>query len=259
MQTWSGKDVTRFVEAPRLAARMRSVTAGGLVACEGAVHDPAMDAIEAETSLSTEAVIERRLSLAAALLGWTPPRVAAFREGYAQGGAGAVDRARRHRHGHDDGFDEAALAPALVDALGYADGVSAAEAAALPAVAFHSPEEILSEADAWAGNGDGDFEVDEAEWAHSAADGLASFLPVMGREEWVAWFVDEHRMAIEAGRPGYGDLLLQDIREPVVYVAYGDGRADVWDGYHRLGAAMAKGAGSVPSIKGVPPAPTPRP
>jgi len=211
-----------------------------------------------ERDLDASALPEHRLAIAAAHLGWGPVRVSAFRAGLA---ATEPDRERLYRHDPDADHDEAGLPVALVDSLGYRDGAAAREAAAMPPSDLPGADALLlmEAASHYAENGDGDFEPDEADWSCEATSPLDPFLAVMSREEWVAWFLDEHRAAVEAGRPGYADLILQDIRDPVIYVAYPDGRVDVWDGWHRIGAAMLKGAGTLPALVGVPPAPAPTP
>lgn len=112
----------------------------------------------------------------------------------------------------------------------------------------------------WSANGNNDFDLVEATWIDSAAEDLSVFLEVKDRQQWIEWFVAEHESAIECGREGYGDLLLQDIQEHVIYVEYADRSLDVWDGWHRIGACMLKGAGRIPAIRGVPsPAPSYQP
>jgi hypothetical protein len=214
--------------------------------------------MDEENGLDAQAVLELRLGIAAERLGWGAVRIAAFREGFA---AADPDRARLHRHDPDCGHREGDLDPGALDSLGYREGAAAREASLAPPSDLPGADGLvlLEQAEFWAGNGDGDFEPDEADWTCGAAGDLGRFLSVMAREEWISWFLDEHAQAVEAGRPGYAHLLLQDIRDPVVYAAYPDGRVDIWDGYHRVGAAMLKGAGTVPYLEGAPPGPAPSP
>lgn len=216
--------------------------------------------LDEERPFDSASVLEHRLRLAVNRLKWSPARIVAFRAGYADALQGRADQARMQRHdGVNDGYLEHSLTPADRDSLGYRDGVEAVAALSL-AVADYSrdPNELQEIAWYWADNGDNDFDIDEATWSSTTAEDLSIFLRVMSREKWIEWFVEEHVAAIADGRPGYADLLIQDIHEAIVYISYEDGRIDVWDGWHRIGAAMLKGAGQVPAIKGVP-APSPAP
>ncbi|MGY3581907.1 hypothetical protein ACVIGB_000021 [Bradyrhizobium sp. USDA 4341] len=206
-----------------------------------------------ELSLSLEQVLEHRLSLAAKYLKWSPSRISAFRAGYAASCAGRVDSKRRDRHDNDShGFLETALEPALLDSLGYRDGVRTAESRSVSVEDYRGDQGVLRQiAGYWAANGNNDFDLNTATWSDSTED-LAAFLKIKDRQQWIDWFVAEHENAIECGRAGYGDLLLQDIQEHVVYVEYVDDSLDVWDGWHRIGASMLKGAGHIPAIRGVP-------
>lgn len=205
--------------------------------------------------MSVEQVLERRLSLASRVLKWTPDRIAGFRSGFSDACVARVDQKRRHRHdGDKHGFLESALSRDLIDALGYRDGVLAAESRAYHAEDYRNDQEVLRQiAHSWSANGNNDFDLETAQWSDSGAEDLSVFLRVMDRSQWIAWFVAEHKAAIKDGREGYGDLLMQDTHEHVVYVDYGDDRGiDVWDGWHRIGAGMLKGAGHIPAIRGIP-------
>jgi hypothetical protein len=209
---------------------------------------------QSEEAFSSEQVLEHRLSLAAEHLKWSPARISAFRAGYADGCASRVDRRRRDRHDNEShGFLEKALQPALLDSLGYRDGVRTAETRSIGVEEYRGDQGVLRQIAAyWAANGNGDFDLLTAIWSDSTAEDLTAFLKIMDRQQWIDWFVAEHENAIECGRAGYGDLLLQDILEHVVYVEYADDSLDVWDGWHRIGASMLKGAGHIPAIRGIP-------
>ena len=213
-----------------------------------------MSGTDSESHLSLEEVLARRLDLAKETLGWGETRAAGFRAGLAEGRAGKPDHLRAGRHDPDShGFVEPGLDPVELDALGYRDGLDAAESLTRDTVDYsRDPDGMMREVEFWSRNGDKGFDIDDADWTSTTADDLSLFLAVMDRDAWISWFVEEHRAAVADGRPGYGDLLLQDIHAPVIYVAYRDGRIDVWDGFHRIGAAMLKGAGGIPSIKGEP-------
>lgn len=212
-----------------------------------------------ETQMMPEQVLEHRLSLAATYLKWSPKRISAFRAGYADARANQCDARRRDQHdGSRHGFIESDLSMRLVDSLGYRDGLRAFEARSLETCDYRGNQALLSEiARYWSANGNLEFDLETAEWSDTAAEDLSVFLGVMDRNSWIAWFVAEHEASIEDGRDGYGDLLVQDVFEHVVYVAYRDGQVDdIWDGWHRIGASMLKAAGYVPAIRGNP-APAP--
>lgn len=200
---------------------------------------------------------ERRLALATAHLGWTPTRVSAFREGYS---AARPDRARHVGHRLGDGYADAELSEAAIDALGYDDGLHARRMATHPVETYgNDPERVASEACSWASMMSTDVREEDCAWSLDVEGSLAPFLAVMSREEWVDWIVREHGWALEDGREGYAALLIEDVKVPVVYVEHPDGTVDIWDGHHRVGACMLKGAASIPVIRGVAPAPVPTP
>lgn len=209
-----------------------------------------------EEGLSLEAVIERRLAIVATMFGWSQDRISGFKEGFADFRSGSLSPARLQRYDADrHGFDENTLAAAIRDALGYRDGVATAKSilendayGCLP----QDRDSVLYEVSLWRENGNGDFEIDDAEWVVNPTDTTDRFFSIMTPEAWRDWLIEEHRHSLEAGRSGYAHLVLEDIHDPVVYVDYGDGRIDVWDGWHRIAATAVKGAATIPSIRGVP-------
>jgi hypothetical protein len=215
-----------------------------------------LSAIPSEEALLKD-VLEHRLSLAAQHLKWSRARILAFKAGYAASCAGRIDRRRIDRHDNDrHGFLEPSLSPSLLDSLGYRDGVQAAQARSMDVENYRGDQmALLQIAEGWSANGNNDFDLNTAAWSDSAAEDLSLFLNIMDRQQLIGWFVAEHENAIECGRAGYGDLLTQDIAEHIVYIAYPTS-IDVWDGWHRIGASMLKGAGHIPAIRGVP---TPKP
>lgn len=210
-----------------------------------------------EMPLSLEDALLHRLSLAARYLKWSRARILAFQAGYAASCANQIDRRRMDRHDNDrHGFLESSLSPSLLDSLGYRDGVQAAQARSIDVEEYRGDQVVLRQiAESWSANGNNDFDLETATWSDSTAEDLSVFLKIMNRPQWIAWFVAEHENAIECGRAGYGDLLTQDINEHVIFIAYPTS-TDIWDGWHRVGAAMVKGAGHIPAIRGVP-APNP--
>lgn len=142
------------------------------------------------------------------------------------------------------------------DALGYSDGVAAARSMLACDAGDDMPRErdaILHQVSIWQGNGNADFDIEEADWIANVADEVRRFHSIMSPDEWRKWLIEEHKFAIEAGRSGYAHLVLQDILEPVVYAQYPDGLIDVWDGWHRIAASVVRESDVIPSIRGVPP------
>lgn len=204
-----------------------------------------------------DAETERRLALAVAHLGWTAPRVSAFRDGFA---AARPDPVRDRGFDGVHGYEEASLPPAALDALGYSEGVAAARSLGEAVVDLGADQgRLVAFAADWESCADAIFDAEDADWDYAPEAGLDLFLSVMTREEWVAWFAEENRDAVEDGRYGYADLLLQDVKEPVVVLLGEDGKPDVWDGWHRIAACILKGAPGIPLLLGRPRAPAPAP
>lgn len=62
------------------------------------------------------------------------------------------------------------------------------------------------------------------------------------------WIRLEHRYALEDGRAGYVDLLVEKIQQPSVFRRYEDGSMDIADGWHRTAAALAMGDVSAEAV-----------
>ena len=199
-------------------------------------------------------MLEHRLSLAAAHLKWTPVRIAAFRDGFTAARADRINRRRLNLHDGDlHGFRETELNRELLVSLGYRDGARAAESLGYRPESYGGDQAVLRQiAVAWSANGNNDFDIETASWSDTVSADLQGFLQIMPRDQWISWFGAEHEGALEEGREGYGDLLMQDAHEHVVYVEYGEDRLDIWDGWHRIGAALLRGAGRIPAICGIP-------
>ena len=209
--------------------------------------------------MDIEAIVEGRLAVLRERFGWTDLRVAAFREGLADFRAGLPAR-EFPALDPDASFDDAHCTPAEIARMGYLGGRSAGESYVTDATDFSDELVMRQEAEAWSGNRDADFDMDASTWEFSTAAPIETFLSVMGREEWITWLVEEDRSAKEDLRYGYADLVVEDIKDAVVYVVHEDGKVDVWDGWHRIAAAFAKGETHVPTIAGRPaPAPAPSP
>jgi hypothetical protein len=143
--------------------------------------------------------------------------------------------------------------------LGYREAAAWAELApAADDLSGESPETLRRIASGYACTEDeeGDVAPGDAAWSFVADYPLEALLGKMGgRDQWLEWLRDESRFSMEEGRAGYGYLLVQDIREPVVLVEV-DGRPLIWDGWHRIAAAVVKGQRAIGAVVGHPkPAP----
>jgi len=120
------------------------------------------------------------------------------------------------------------------------------------------PESLLEFAKAWEGAAnaydDGDIPAEDADWRVEKDYPISALLAHMNgtREGWAEWFRTENQWAREDGRNGYVDLLLERIEEEVVLLELDGGRVDVWDGWHRVGAAITKGDLTVRAVVGSP-------
>lgn len=211
--------------------------------------------------METDDAIEHRLGLLAEKFGWTSPRISGFRLGLADQRAGRdKDVSHLSARADDASFDDAACSPEEIAAIGYLDGWNAGLMLARPVTDYSDDLAMMQEVEAWSGNRDKDFDIDAATWTYLPSSPIEPFLSIMDREAWVAWLVEEDRAAKEEGRYGYADLVVQEIRDAIVYVTYEDGKIDVWDGWHRIASTIAKGETHIPSIQGVPaPEPAPAP
>lgn len=93
---------------------------------------------------------------------------------------------------------------------------------------------------------EGDFHVDEGTWIFEKNYNPMEFMKINGEDGWKQWFKNECQWASEDGRLGYGNLLLENIYEPIVSVITNQGN-DIWDGWHRVGAGIVKKLIDIPS------------
>ena len=127
-------------------------------------------------------------------------------------------------------------------------------------------EEMIQEANAWWGAGDDNRDVPDPEdcaWRYVTGFPLEAFVARFGGiKDCISWFRAECRDAMRDGRDGYGYLVVQEQQDPIV-VTIVDGKPLIWDGWHRLAAAIVRwqagiGSGTVKAVIGEPkPALTP--
>ena len=78
---------------------------------------------------------------------------------------------------------------------------------------------------------------------------LSAFMHIMSETDWDAW-LDQEIDGGDGDRPDlYRSLLTEEIEEPIMATMI-DGRGWIWDGYHRVGASVAKAAADVLAIVG---------
>jgi hypothetical protein len=117
----------------------------------------------------------------------------------------------------------------------------------------YTAEEALTEAAGWqdacfAPGDPGYCEATDADWQFEPEFQLS----LIGGDHWIEWFAQEQAYAAEDGREGYYDSMLdREIIEPIV-VLMRDGKGYVWDGNHRVGAALSRGLTTISAIVGVP-------
>lgn len=68
--------------------------------------------------------------------------------------------------------------------------------------------------------------------------------------ELARWMREEIKMWAEEGQPKrYNDMFTSPIQEPVVLIEH-EGKAYLWDGWHRCGASALRGLATVPAVVG---------
>ncbi|PZO72599.1 MAG: hypothetical protein DI629_20760 [Mesorhizobium amorphae] len=179
---------------------------------------------------------------AAAVLGWSRERLDAFLDEAGSGRIrGATPRPEEFGLSEDDAFSpgpDPMLEPRVAAALGRWSASRALWSWAAP------EPDVMTDGDAfrfslmW---------LDRFESEAICADAVsqeridpASVLAAL-YDDPEAWIAAEHHAALEDGRAGYADLLVERIREPVTIRRYECGKADIADGWHRTAAALLTG------------------
>lgn len=124
-----------------------------------------------------------------------------------------------------------------------------------------TPEDLAEYARVYGDNDEGDIPQSEIQWQYEPEFDASRLLSIMSSEEWKDWIRDEIEMAtVELEDPDrWGQLLEQDIREPVVFFDHPDGKLHIWDGWHRSASTIAKGEKTIKVVYGTAPGYTPRP
>lgn len=123
-----------------------------------------------------------------------------------------------------------------------------------------TPEDLAEYARVYGDNDEGDVPRSEIQWQYEPEFDASRLLSIMSTEEWKDWIRDEIEMAtVELEDPDrWGQLLEQDITEPVVLFDHPDGTLRIWDGWHRSASTIAKGEKSLKAVFGTAPGYTPR-
>jgi hypothetical protein len=110
-------------------------------------------------------------------------------------------------------------------------------------------------------NDDGSVPLSEITWSYDPAFDVSRLLSIMTEEEWREWFDQEIDISINdlADPDRWAPLAEEDIFEPVILFDHPDGNLHIWDGWHRSGASVVKGAGTMKVVCGTAPGYIPRP
>ncbi|MNU53026.1 hypothetical protein D3C71_420490 [compost metagenome] len=122
-------------------------------------------------------------------------------------------------------------------------------------------EELADYARVYGDNDDGSVPRSEISWAFDPDFDVSRLLSIMSAEEWKTWIEEEIEMSVvELDDPDrWAPLLEQDILEPTVIFDHPDGNLRIWDGWHRSGSAVVKGAQTMKVVYGTAPGYIPRP
>lgn len=124
------------------------------------------------------------------------------------------------------------------------------------AEAFEWTEDVMQEVAAGVvgDNSDGSpayFDPYEGHWHYDPAFPLDAFTWIMSPDKWRAWIAEEiEEFTTDLGHDrGYTAMQTEEIIEPIVVSLY-QGKAHIWDGFHRIGVSFAKGATTIKAIVG---------
>ncbi len=121
-------------------------------------------------------------------------------------------------------------------------------------------DELAEYARVYGDNDDGSVPLSEISWRYIPDFDVSRLLCIMTEDQWKEWIEDEIQMATEEFNDPdrWGQLLVQDIFEPVVFFDHPDGTLRIWDGWHRSASTVAKGEKTMKAIYGTAPEYVPR-
>lgn len=124
-----------------------------------------------------------------------------------------------------------------------------------------SQKELAEYARIYNDNDDGSVSPSEIEWAYVEDFPVSRLLEIMPEERWNEWVREEIELSIvELEDPNrWAPLLVEEIHEPVVLFDHPDGTLHIWDGWHRSGSSVVKGAQTLKAVLGAAPGHVPRP
>lgn len=90
-------------------------------------------------------------------------------------------------------------------------------------------------------------EMDEGSAVYDPEFPILGLIGCWPDRDYEGFLIREHRFAVEDGRCGYGDVILEKIHSPCVLVRTGQG-VDIADGWHRTAAGLIVGSDTVAAI-----------
>lgn len=106
-----------------------------------------------------------------------------------------------------------------------------------------SDEEMIRQMKFWYLSGSCNFEVEDAVCEYRSDFPLSELYAERAADDWVKVLKDDHYERLSEGTEGYADLILERHTDPYFIAERGEGKSPgVFDGYHRIGAAIAVGS-----------------
>lgn len=98
---------------------------------------------------------------------------------------------------------------------------------------------------------EGYLEPNNSEWTHFEKYPVKYLMSIMGNfNEFKSWFENEiESLSDIRGEDYFEDMLDNEIRDPVI-ISYVDNKYAVWDGWHRIAAAIVSRKKYIPVILG---------
>lgn len=195
------------------------------------------------------AEIERRGHLAAKMFNWSSAHLAGFLRGVHEAMA-VPDKANISVHSTSYGFDisEDSFSGMETESSGFKLAQIGRYEAFKAVRSWHQPiktpddETMTSQTKFWYLSGSCDFEADEIACEYIDDFPLTEFLDERPAADWIKVLTDDHKDRLEEGHEGYVDLVVERHEDPYFIADRGEGRAPgIFDGYHRIGAALAVG------------------